>query len=67
MMHMRLTTPTAFVRYVGANADSDYSRLDEWVQKIAQWKGEGLLNLYFFIHQNIEKKASPLFVCTFYR
>jgi len=56
---MRLTTPTAFVRYVGANAESDYTRLDEWVQKIVKWKEEGLQNLYFFIHQNIEK-ASPL-------
>ncbi|KUY16980.1 hypothetical protein BAZ12_19985 [Elizabethkingia miricola] len=59
MMHMRLTTPTAFVRYVGANAESDYTRLDEWVQKIVKWKEEGLQNVYFFIHQNIEK-ASPL-------
>ncbi|MHA7608257.1 DUF72 domain-containing protein [Elizabethkingia meningoseptica] len=59
MMHMRLTTPTAFIRYVGANADTDYARLDEWVQRIVQWKEEGLQNLYFFVHQNIEK-ASPL-------
>ncbi|MCT3764168.1 DUF72 domain-containing protein [Elizabethkingia anophelis] len=59
MMHMRLTTPTAFVRYVGANADSDYTRLDEWIQRIIKWKEEGLRNLYFFVHQNIEK-ASPL-------
>ncbi|MCL1665358.1 DUF72 domain-containing protein [Elizabethkingia ursingii] len=59
MMHMRLTTPTAFVRYVGANANSDYARLDEWVQRIVEWKKEGLQNLYFFVHQNIEK-ASPL-------
>lgn len=59
MMHMRLTTPTAFIRYVGANADTDYTRLDEWVQRIEKWKEEGLQNLYFFVHQNIEK-ASPL-------
>lgn len=59
MMHMMLTTPTAFVRYVGANADSDYTRLDEWIQRIIKWKEVGLRNLYFFVHQNIEK-ASPL-------
>ena len=59
MLHMRLTTPTAFVRYVGANAESDYTRLDDWVERIATWKEQGLENLYFFVHQNIEL-ASPL-------
>jgi len=59
MLHMRLTTPTAFVRYVGANHESDYSRLDEWVERIVQWKEQGLQNLYFFVHQNVEL-ASPL-------
>lgn len=59
LMHMRLTTPTAFVRWVGANHPSDYKRLDEWVERIAQWKKLGLEKLYFFVHQNIEKE-SPL-------
>jgi len=59
MLHMRLTTPNAFIRYVGANADSDYARLEDWLKRLTQWKKEGLQNLYFFVHQNIEK-ASPL-------
>jgi uncharacterized protein YecE (DUF72 family) len=59
LMHMRLTTPTAFVRWVGANHESDRSRLDEWVERIASWKKAGLENLYFFVHQNVEKE-SPL-------
>ncbi|MEQ1922673.1 MAG: DUF72 domain-containing protein [Pyrinomonadaceae bacterium] len=60
LMHMRLTTPTAFVRWVGANdAVSDRSRLDEWVERIADWKAQGLKELNFFVHQNIEKE-SPL-------
>ncbi len=59
MLHMRLTTPNAFIRYVGANADSDYARLEDWLERLTQWKKEGLQNLYFFVHQNIEK-ASPL-------
>jgi uncharacterized protein YecE (DUF72 family) len=59
LMHMRLTTPTAFVRYVGANHKSDYSRLDKWVERIADWKEQGLQQLCFFVHQNIEKE-SPL-------
>lgn len=59
MLHMRLTTPNAFIRYVGANADSDYARLEDWLDRLTKWKKEGLQNLYFFVHQNIEK-ASPL-------
>ena len=59
LLHMRLTNPTAFVRYVGANHISDYKRLDDWLERIKIWKKAGLQNLYFFVHQNIEK-ASPL-------
>jgi len=59
-MHLRLTTTTAFIRWVGANhAESDRARLDEWVTRIAKWKKAGLKNLYFFVHQNVEKE-SPL-------
>ncbi|WP_026756007.1 DUF72 domain-containing protein [Sediminibacter sp. Hel_I_10] len=59
LMHMRLTNSTAFVRYVGANHKSDYTRLDEWVQRLKEWKDQGIDEVDFFIHQNIEKE-SPL-------
>lgn len=61
LMHMRLTTPTAFVRWVGANVPkSDRSRLDEWVERIAQWKKAGLQRLLFFVHQNSEEESPAL-------
>ena len=59
MMHMRLTSPTAFVRYNGSNHPTDYPRLDAWVERIAEWKKKGLKELYFFVHQVVEE-ASPL-------
>jgi len=59
LMHMRLTNATAFVRYVGANHKSDYQRLDDWVNRLKQWKEQGIKEINFFIHQNIEKE-SPL-------
>lgn len=59
LLHMRLTTPTAFIRYNGANHPTDYSRLDDWIERIKKWEKEGLKNLYFFVHQNVEKE-SPL-------
>ncbi|MPN64005.1 hypothetical protein SDC9_211774 [bioreactor metagenome] len=61
MMHMRLTTSTAFIRFVGCNVDQiDYQRIDDWVERIVQWKEAGLKQLFFFVHQNVEK-SSPLF------
>ncbi|MEX0929892.1 MAG: DUF72 domain-containing protein [Balneolales bacterium] len=66
MLHMRLTSNSAFIRYVGANHETDYTRLDDWVQRIVRWRSQGLQNLSFFIHQNIEKE-SPLLSAYFIR
>lgn len=59
LMHMRLTTPWTFIRYNGANVSSDYDRLDEWVERLEKWVKKGLTDIYFFVHQNLEKE-SPL-------
>lgn len=64
MLHMRLTTPEAFVRFVGANDPTDYKRLDDWLNRIVEWREMGLNALYFFIHQNIELE-SPLLAAYF--
>lgn len=64
LLHMRLTTPVAFVRYVGANHATDFTRLDPWLDRIEEWKKQGLKALYFFIHQNLEE-ASPLISAAF--
>jgi len=57
MLHMRLTSPVAFIRYVGANDPSDIERLDDWIPRLKKWKEEGLQQLYFFVHQNIELES----------
>src|SRR5690606_6352891 len=59
LLHMRMTNGTAFVRYVGANDKSDYERLDDWVERLYQWQQQGINEIDFFVHQNIEKE-SPL-------
>lgn len=59
LMHMRLSNNEAFIRYVGANHESDYSRLEDWIERLKQWKKMGLKNIHFFVHQNLEKE-SPL-------
>lgn len=59
IMHMRLTNDEAFIRYVGANHKSDYSRLQDWVTRLGEWKSKGLRKINFFVHQNMELE-SPL-------
>lgn len=59
LLHMRLTNSEAFIRYVGANHPSDYTRLDDWVERLKTWSDQGLEQIHFFVHQN-EEKASPL-------
>src|SRR5690606_21668607 len=41
MLHMRLTTPEAFIRYVGANHSTDITRLDDWIARIRKWRRYG--------------------------
>lgn len=64
LMHMRLTNNEAFIRYVGANHESDYPRLDDWVKRLKTWELQGLKNIHFFVHQNLELE-SPLLTAYF--
>ncbi len=58
LLHMRLTTPVAFIRYVGANdPQSDRERLDDWLSRLTAWVDQGLRDIYFFVHQNIEMES----------
>ncbi len=59
MLHMRLTNDEAFVRYVGANHETDYPRLEDRVKRLCEWKEKGLKKIHFFVHQNMELE-SPL-------
>ena len=54
-VHMELPTPHAFIRFVGNGLHpTDRTRIDEWVQRIKQWQGQGLQSLWFFMHQHDE-------------
>jgi len=58
LLHMRLTTPKVFIRYVGANNPlSDRERLDDWINRLKIWVDQGLRDIYFFVHQNIELES----------
>ena len=65
LLHMRLTTPSVFIRYVGANDPvMDRLRLDGWIGRLKCWVEEGLREIYFFVHQNLELE-SPLLAAYF--
>jgi|GEM_PF-14263 len=54
LVHMRLTTSTTFIRYTGANHPSDYTRLDDWFDRLKVWIDMGIVEINFFVHQNLE-------------
>lgn len=60
LVHMRLTTPTVFVRFVSAYHDCDYERLDDWFERLQVWTKMGIKDIYFFIHQNLEEDTPLL-------
>jgi uncharacterized protein YecE (DUF72 family) len=52
VLHQRLTTPTAIIRFIGNDLDpTDFSRLDAWVERLKKWFEMGLHEVYFFTHQ----------------
>ncbi|EHQ28792.1 DUF72 domain-containing protein [Mucilaginibacter paludis] len=60
-VHMELPTPHAFIRFVGNSLDpTDYTRVDEWVQRIKQWQQDGLQSVWFFMHQHDERYSPEL-------
>ncbi len=60
-VHMHLATPKAFIRFVGNSLHpTDYKRIDEWAERIKDWKKQGLEEVYFFIHQHDEKDSPQL-------
>ncbi len=60
---MNLTIPKTFIRFVGNSLHpTDYTRCDEWIDRIKFWLSKGLEELYFFIHMHDEAKSPELSV-----
>ncbi|HLZ86240.1 MAG TPA: DUF72 domain-containing protein [Puia sp.] len=59
VLHMRLTAPVAFVRFVTNGLHStDHQRADAWAKRLAAWAANGLEEVYFFVHSP-EEQTSP--------
>lgn len=60
-LHMRLTAPFAFIRFVGNNLHpTDFPRIDAWVDRIKTWIDKGLREIYFFVHSHEEINSPQL-------
>ncbi|MEM7657381.1 MAG: DUF72 domain-containing protein [Bacteroidota bacterium] len=61
VLHTQLTTKTAMLRFVGnALHETDFSRWEDWMQRLALWRANGLEKLYFFAHEPGDVLAADL-------
>jgi len=61
--HIELTVPKTFIRYVGNSLhETDYTRIDAWVERMKYWLSNGLQELYFFMHMHDEAYSPELTV-----
>ena len=60
-VHMRLTNGEAFIRFVGNSLHpSDFTRIDDWIQRLKKWLKQGLDTVYFMMHMHDEKNSPEL-------
>lgn len=64
--HMSLTSPRVMIRFLGANLhDTDWTRLDAWINRAVTWIENGLSELYFLVHEPdnvLSPKAAQYFI-----
>jgi len=64
-LHMCLTSPNAFVRFNGYGLHAtDFSRLDAWIERLAEWEEKGIEKVFFFMHQ--ENEAHTIVLCDYF-
>jgi uncharacterized protein YecE (DUF72 family) len=60
-VHMYLSIPEVYIRFVGNSLhETDYVRIDKWVETLKSWVKKGLETCYFIIHQNEPADAEVL-------
>ena len=65
VLHQRLTTTTAFIRFNGYRPDAiENARLEDWVAQLTVWLDQGLQTIYFMVH-HADITHSPGFIRQF--
>ncbi len=50
--HMRLTNEKVLIRFVGNDLEpSDYTRINDWAERLKKWFDAGLHEAYIFTHE----------------
>lgn len=61
VVHSTLTTQKVLIRFVGNELHpTDFTRMDEWVNRLASWIDRGIKEIYFFIHQPTQSEVPEL-------
>ena len=61
--HMHMTVPKTFIRYVGNSLHpTDYTRVDDWINRMKYWLENGIEEIYFFMHMHDEAFSPELTV-----
>jgi len=60
---MHLAMPKTFIRDVGNSLHAtDFTRIDQWVNRMKYWLDKGIEELYFFMHMHDEATSPELTV-----
>ena len=60
-LHMCRTANSVFIRFNGYGLhESDYARLDEWIERLTTWQKLGVEQVFFFMHQANEEHTIVL-------
>lgn len=52
VLHQQLTHSTLLIRFVGNDLHStDYTRIDDWIERMGKWIKGGIDHIYFFPHE----------------
>jgi len=62
--HGQITTPYVGIRFVGNNDESDFKRIDNWIERLLKWKKAGVEVVYFFVHT--PGNMSPHILCDYF-
>ena len=60
VLHMGLSSPVLTLRFIANEGHpTDYTRTDEWVQRLKNWFDKGLQTAYLFVHGGGDNDTAP--------
>ncbi|RYF62828.1 MAG: DUF72 domain-containing protein [Cytophagaceae bacterium] len=60
VLHMGLSSPVLTLRFIANEGHpTDYTRTDEWIQRLKKWFDKGLQTAYLFVHGGGDNDTAP--------